>query len=166
MTFNQEEVLVIAQRIEENGEKFYSLASKVVKNKQLSSLLDWLAQEEHKHYETFTTMRQELQDNPKWWDPDEEVEKHINAIADLNVFKYPFSIETIVKDIKSPEHAIYIALGFEKDSIIYYLSLLQGISQKNVREREQINKIIYIEMDHIYKLNDILKTLNNYKSNI
>ncbi|MEK7313793.1 MAG: ferritin family protein, partial [Deltaproteobacteria bacterium] len=55
--FSAEEVLDMAIRIEENGERFYSDAARMSKKDNVRELLNSLAQEEFKHKKYFMELK-------------------------------------------------------------------------------------------------------------
>lgn len=142
--FNADEIFEIAEKIEQNGAKFYRTAANAVKDDKAKALLEKLAMMEDNHERTFAQMRAQLKEKEKTatvFDPQNEAVLYLHALADMRVFFQKeidtSSMETILKD----------AIGAEKDSIVFYL----GISEAVPKEfgREKVSDIIKEEMGHI-----------------
>ncbi|MCJ7595287.1 MAG: ferritin family protein [Desulfobacterales bacterium] len=109
-----DEVYGLAIQIEKNGENFYREGLKKISSPQVKALLERLADDEKKHIETFTQMKEALKQNPAL--PDEPP----NAVL-LNILgDQSFSLkETDLAAIDS-EELIQAALEFEKDTILFF----------------------------------------------
>ncbi|MDD5482349.1 MAG: ferritin family protein [Kiritimatiellae bacterium] len=157
ITFNADEILQIAERIERNGAAFYSLAAERLKN--FRDIFHQLARQEEEHLAVFSGMRANLsaaEREPTVYDPEQESALYLQALADREVFlpgQHPdelFSPDVSLADI------IKIAVGKEKDSIVFYTGMKQVVPEKFGGEKMTL--IIREEFRHITVLRGILKT--------
>ena len=155
IVFNAEEVLKMAEQIERNGISFYRRAAEISPDNK--DLLTQLAEQEDKHLATFKEMKKELEDRETestTFDPEDEAALYLQAIANGKVFDVSKDPVDILKGDESLADIIKIAIGAEKDSIIFYNGLRVMISEKQGRGR--LDDIIKEEMKHIIWLVDKL----------
>jgi rubrerythrin len=152
--YNADEILQMAEQIERNGARFYRQASELVKDEEMvKMLLDFVAWEEG-HERVFASMRKnltELERQPTVFDPDGETALYIRAMADGHVFDLRGDRDALLTGSETKEEILRLAIGREKDSIVFYLGLKEMIPQAAGRER--IDEIIKEEMNHIGFLN-------------
>ena len=119
--FSGKEVLEIAIQIEKNGYTFYSQAAKKVTDKTARELIEWLAQEEKGHIGRFEDILSSF--NPEELDMStaelEEYSLYLKALADARVFTTELKAKEAAMSIKSEMAAIDMAIGFEKDSLLF-----------------------------------------------
>ena len=160
--FNADEILEMAQHIERNGARFYRKAAELLKDAAVSKLLQDLAVWEDGHERVFATMRADLADQerePRVFDPEHETSMYLRAMADGHVFDARVDPADTLTGRESAEDILRMAIGQEKDSIVFYTGLKEMISQTEGRER--IEAIIKEEMGHIGFLNREIAALNS-----
>jgi rubrerythrin len=142
--FNADEIFEIAEKMEQNGAKFYRTAANAVQDAKGKALLEKLALMEDDHERTFSHMRAQLKEKEKTatvYDPQNEAILYLHALADMRVFFQKeidtSSLETILKD----------AIGAEKDAIVFYLGMRDAVPKEFGSER--LTDIIKEEMGHI-----------------
>lgn len=151
--FNASEVFQIAIDIEENGKRFYEKAMDFVDNSDLKELLASLAQEEVEHLKRFTELKAQL---PKAaaedtiWDPEHEMNLYLQMMADMHVFRSDFDVEKELSQVKDPGDVLKLGIQFEKDSIIFFLTM-QDATEEN-KGRELIGQLVNEEKEHLNKL--------------
>jgi rubrerythrin len=152
--YNADEILQMAEQIERNGARFYRKAADVVKDEKIAKvLLDFAAWEEE-HERIFASMRKnltELERQPMVFDPEGETALYLRAMADGHVFDLKRDPAALLTGRETKEEIFRLALGREKDSIVFYLGVKAMIPQATGRER--IDEIIKEEMSHIGFLN-------------
>ena len=164
--FNADEVLRIAIEIEKNGIIFYQKARAVQTHEKLRNLFDDLVKEEEKHLKAFEDMRAKLPEQAKErtdYDPsddvhrnaDAEIDQYIENAAEMNVFRDPENVEKYVRNIKTVEDALRLAIQFEKDSVSFYL-VLRDLTEED-KGRDFVNKIIAEETEHLKTLSRELR---------
>jgi rubrerythrin len=158
--FNADEVFKIAEQIERNGIKFYHEAGKNVSDEVAHSLFMDLASMEAEHEKTFASMRLDLSDREKEqsvFDPEGEAALYLKALADLQVFdqegQEDFDIAEDLSEKEKIKKILKAALGFEKESIVFYLGMKELVPAK--AGKDKIDKIIKEEMGHIRLLSSL-----------
>jgi len=160
--FNADEILEMAQHIERNGARFYRKAAELVEEAAIRKLLEDLAAWEDGHERAFVTMRADLaahESEPQVFDPEHEISMYLRAMADGHVFDARVDPVDTLTGRESAEDILRMAIGQEKDSIVFYTGLKEMISQTAGRER--IEAIIKEEMGHIGFLNREIAALSS-----
>ena len=160
--FNADEILEMAQHIERNGARFYRRAAELVEEAAIRKLLEDLAAWEDGHERAFVTMRADLaahESEPQVFDPEHEISMYLRAMADGHVFDARVDPADTLTGRESAEDILRMAIGQEKDSIVFYTGLKEMISQTAGKER--IEAIIKEEMGHIGFLNREIAALRS-----
>jgi rubrerythrin len=150
------ELLEFAVQIEKNGEAYYRAAANKTKNSKLKDIFMYLAEQEVEHKNIYEKMLKSVESyEPKEMYP-EEYFQYLRAYADNHIFVKKEEIEKKAVEAKSDVEAIGLALGFEKDSILYYLEIKNFVpdGEKNI-----VDKIIEEEHKHYNKLTEIKKII-------
>ena len=156
--FSAEEVLDMAVRIEENGERFYSDAARMSKKDDVRELLNSLAQEEHKHKKYFVELKASVEKAPLSFDPfTEDVSLYIKALADSEVFTHPSEGRKFAKELKGEAPLLDFAIEREKDSLLFYYEIAKTVREK---EGKVIEMIIEEEKTHLRKLSALKRELS------
>jgi len=143
--YNISEIIEMAIRTEKLGYQFYtSIAEKFKKDQRLVDLFTKLASKEKLHEKTFT----ELQDmvaksgpEPVEW---EEVSNYMRAFVESQFFLGRGKSLPSMDHLKTVKDAVQFALGFEKETLLYFMEL-----RKIVKEKEVVDEIINEEKSHI-----------------
>jgi rubrerythrin len=154
--FKASELLEFAIQIEKNGETYYRAAALRPEEKSIKDMFVYLAGEEVKHRELYGKMLKTAADYEPGELYPEEYFNYLRAYADNHIFVKKEEIERKAAAAKSTKEAIEIAIGFEKDSILYYLEMKNLVSE---HDRTVVEKIIDEEHKHYTKLTEIGKTL-------
>jgi len=159
LDFNADEIFQIAEQIERNGASFYRGAARLDFGEGTKQKLLELAEMEDAHEKTFAAMRQELSGQEvasTVFDPHGEVANYLQAMADSYVFQKSAAPEDLLSG-KSNEEVLRVAIGLEKDSIVFYVGIKESVPEKSGRDK--IDNIIKEEMSHVTLLSNELKTL-------
>ncbi len=149
-TFNAGEIFEMAIEIERNGAKFYRKAAEGKAGATSKSLLLGLADMEVQHERTFAAMRGLLttvENASATFDPDDEAALYLRAIADGHVFPVKVDPSAVLNGRESAADVLKVAIGLEKDSIIFYLGIQDLVGK--VLGRDKIDHIIREEMTHV-----------------
>ena len=160
--FNPDEVLQMAEQIERNGARFYRKAADLVRDSEVSELLRELADWEEDHERVFAGMRRQLTQRERQatvFDPDHEAAFYLRAMADGHVFDLKTEPADLLTGKEGAKEVLRLAIGLEKDSIIFYLGLRKIIPDKLGKER--IDEIVEEEMRHIAFLNREIASLRS-----
>ncbi len=155
--FNPDEILEMAEQIERNGARFYRKAAQGAQDVGVRELLQGLAAMEEGHEKFFAKMRANLKKDEFDFNADEQAPLYLKAWADGHVFDMKSDPVTRVKDQKNMESILKVAIDLEKESIVFYLGMKNGVNNKTYRDR--IEEIIKEEMKHIVSLSAKLSSL-------
>ena len=151
--FSGDEIIEMAVRTEATGFDFYTLAKENAKSAELKDLFNYLAEEELKHkaiYEEMTDVIVEpAQGLPVDWN---EVGEYVQAMVDSSFFLGGDKNINLAAKAKDDKEVVDFALGFEKDTLLYFYQLRDLVKSVN---KPVIEKIIKQEQLHIQKLSAI-----------
>jgi rubrerythrin len=148
LQFNADEIFSIAERIEENGARFYRRAAERLVEPDVSNLLVELAEKEDEHKRIFAAIREKLREcgGLPPVEPSDSSEGFLDAWADGHIFrKFDDPLEELTGD-ESVEDILRIAIDLEKDSIVFYLGMKETLSDES--HKSTIDRIIREEMNH------------------
>jgi len=151
-SFNAGEVFKIAIQIEENGKHFYEESQKIVSNPGIQKLFAELAEQEIEHKKKFESLRAQLpleSTASAVWDPDNELDRYIKTMADDHIFVSSVSLKDQLAQVKDAKSALKMAIEFEKDSVIFFLSL-EDLTEK--KDQELIKSLVKEEQGHLKRL--------------
>lgn len=139
------EIIEMAVRTEVLGFRFYTtMARKFKKNAELVNLFTTLASKEKVHEKTFSELKEMVSRSgpePQDWD---EVSNYLRAFVESQFFLGKGkSLPTMTK-IRTVKDAVAFALGFEKETLLYFMEL-----RKIVKEKEVVDEVINEEKSHI-----------------
>ena len=150
--FNADEIFEMAQQIERNGAAFYRLAAKQFPAQQ--RLLTIIAEQEDGHCATFSALRRQLASKDQEataFDPGQEAEAYLRAMADHRVVDISRRPKDILKGTESFADILGIAIGMEKDAIVFYVGMQDMVPP--ALGRDKLDLIIKEEKKHIVFLN-------------
>lgn len=149
--FTAQDVLDIAIRLENNGEKTYRNALQHSPDEQLKALLAWIAQEEQNHARWFT----ELKDRLTRGEDHHLMAEMSRALVEDVVKGQVFSLQEVnFRDIDTPEKMILTFIGFEDDTIAFYQFLKTFITDPAIEG--QLEQIIAEEKKHMATFQELL----------
>ena len=156
--FNAQEVFEMAIQIEENGAAFYRKAADLQKEAADKKFLQTLAQVEDRHKVSFQEMKtqvSELEKSQTVFDPNDELSAYLKAMADAHGGEgNPEALELLTGKETMAE-IVTLAIGLEKESILFYLGLKDIVPPKYGQEK--IDEIINEEKKHVVQLSGFLK---------
>jgi len=164
LMFNADEVYEMAEQIERNGAKYYRKAAAGATDLRVRNLLVGLAAMEDRHERVFKEMRSQLtekQKQPTTYDPDDQGAAYLRALADGSVFDVNADPSARLTGKEAPEQIYRTAIELEKDSIVFYLGLMDMIDDTLGKGR--VNEIVREEMRHVAILSDELRDLRGRK---
>jgi rubrerythrin len=170
--FAGSEIVELGIQIEKNGRDFYNTLVKqstlrlrsgltlseveASKNQKAKEIYRYLAGEEEKHIAVF----QKILDSVHKYEPPEaypgEYFAYMNALASEYVFTQKDKGSEIAKDITSDKEAVDLGIGFEKDSIIFYVGMKKVVPEY---DHKVIDELIIQEQSHLKQLTDLKKNL-------
>lgn len=148
--FNPDDIYALAVGIEQNGAKFYFRAAEYAFSPPVRELFKGLAILEQSHERTFTKMREELSEedqSPSTFDPEGQSGAYLKALADGRIFDVKSDPLKKLTGKESVNDIVSMAIGMEKDSIIFYLGMRELVPEGPGQNK--IDAIIKEEMRHI-----------------
>jgi rubrerythrin len=158
--FNAAEVFQIAVDIEENGKAFYEKAQTLIADADVKALFADLAIQEVEHKRRFETLKAQLPQAASAVtvsDPDHELYAYLRMMADQHVFVTSAGVDAQLAEIKSAADALKLAIQFEKDSVLFFLSMQDATCED--KGRELIQLLVKEEQEHLKRLSLELRKL-------
>ncbi len=153
------EALKWAMEIEENGETFYNTMAARSEDPETKALFEDLATQERRHYQVFQKMLEEVKPEPELssvgvqYEDYEDYGDYLRAALVNALFAGQDKGLTLARQAKDRETALRAAMGFEKDTLLFFYDLREMVSEA---ERETISKIILEEKSHLRRLTKML----------
>jgi len=160
--FNADEIFRMAEQIERNGRDFYARAANRTAESGPAQFLLGLAAMEAEHEKIFAGMRAGLSEQERKAtvpDPDDQALAYLRAWADGHVFDLRSRPAEKLTGKEKVEDILRIAIGLEKDSIVFYLGMKDAVPER--LGRSKIDPIIKEEMSHMSSLSRTLETLHH-----
>jgi len=154
--FSSSELVEVALGIERNGIAYYSALAESTVDASLKDTFNDLAEMERKHMETFQNMLDSVgkYQPPYTGETEQEYELYLKALVDSAVFADDKVSLQMAQRASSPAEAIQIAMGAEKDSILFYSEMRNLVPE---RDRPTIDGIINEEKSHLRQLSSLKK---------
>ncbi len=151
------EVLSLAVQIEKSGHAFYSTVALDSSDPALVELFSFLAAEEDRHLRHFEAVRAELGDFAIDGDDWEETSRYIKATTDGRFFLGEDRAIRAAHAVRDAREALDIAVGFEKDTLLFFHELL---AVTPARTQESAERIIEEEKRHVLMLSQKRQALD------
>ncbi|MFW6082664.1 MAG: ferritin-like domain-containing protein [Chloroflexota bacterium] len=148
--FAASQALDMAVKLEENGEAFYRAAAETRSENELQELFEDLAGRERSHRQVFERMAAEVEEAPE--PPPAEVGDYASFLeVALNhaVFSGPDKALSIAEEAEDRTAVLRAAMGFEKDTLLFYYDLREMVGEK---DRDVVSDIIREEKQHLQRL--------------
>jgi len=149
------EILEMAVQTERLGGQFYlSMSDTFKKNADLGKLFGTLAAKEKIHEKTFAELKEIVTKSgpePSQW---EDVSDYLRAFVESEFFLGKGKALPSMERVRTAQDAVNFALGFEKETLLYYMEL-----RSIVREKKVMDEIINEEKSHIVWLQRLKSSL-------
>jgi rubrerythrin len=141
--FSISEVIEQAVQTEKLGYQFYSsMAKKFEKEEAFKKLFETLAQKELRHEKAFSELKEITgNEEPEGW---EDVSQYLRAIVESEFFLGKNKSLPSLEHVKSIGDAVNFAMGFEKETLLYFYEIRNVIKEKDI-----VDEIINEEKSHI-----------------
>jgi rubrerythrin len=148
--FTAAEALEMAMEIEKNGETFYNAVAAKSSDSDAKALFEDLAVQERGHYKVFHKMLQDVAPAPVLpVDIYDEYQAYVQTALDNALFAGPDKALALAEQAEDKEAALRAALGFEKDTLLFFYDVRDMVSE---RDQETISGIIREEKKHVRRL--------------
>ena len=143
--YSIDEIMEMAIQTERLGFQFYTgMAEKFKKDAGLVKLFTTLASKEKVHERTFTSLKDMVAKHgtePIEW---EDVTNYMRAFVESQFFLGRAKALPSMDHVKTVQDAVLFALGFEKETLLYFIEL-----RSIVKEKEVVDEVINEEKSHI-----------------
>lgn len=154
--FSGSELINIAIGIEQRGIAFYDIMAKSTENAGVRDIFQYLTDMERTHIDIFEDM---LGEPDKYHIPEtyaEEYSAYLQALVDNAVFTDDAITSEMATRVSSDIEALELAIGAEKDSILFYYGFKEIMPQ---RAQSMVDKIISEEKSHLREISELKKKL-------
>jgi rubrerythrin len=155
---SEQEIFTMAMEIEKSGKAFYQTVLESAPDDATRELFSFLAKEEQRHYDFFNALSKKsgnLIVQSEDWD---EISEYIKATTDSRFFIGEEKAIKYAKNAKDVEEAIDIAIGFEKDTLLFFYEIL-NVTPEGSKDAAQ--KIVNEEKRHVRLLSEKKKELKS-----
>jgi rubrerythrin len=143
--FSIAEIIGQAIQTEVLGHQFYTqMADKFHSDEDLNTLFLDLAQKELAHKELFSSLLDLVDVSAYTAEEWEEISHYMRAIVESEFFLGKHKSLTGMERLNTVSEAVKFAIGFEKDTLLYFMELRDIVAQKSLLDR-----IIDEERSHI-----------------
>ena len=156
ITLSGSELINIAIGIERRGIAFYDIMTRSTENAATRDVFQYLADMEREHIQIFQGM---LAEADKYQIPETYAQKHasyLQALVDSAVFTDDMVTSEMATQADSDIEAMELAIGAEKDSILFYYEMREIMPQ---RAQPTVYKVITEEKSHLRQLSELKKKL-------
>lgn len=151
--YSIDEIMEMAIQTEKLGYQFYTgMADRFRKDAALVKLFTTLASKERSHEKTFANLKDSVAKSgtePVLW---EEVTSYMRAFVESEFFLGRSKSLPMMDRLKTAQDAIKFALGFEKETLLYFMEL-----RAIVKEKAVMDGVIDEEKSHIVWLDGFRK---------
>lgn len=155
--YNIQEVFQFAMRIEENGERCYTLlAKKFAHDTEMAAFFSKLAAEEGDHTHLFTRMAAQVHQQAPLYPLDDDGQQFLRNFADGAVF-CQVTIEERISRIHSITDALAFAMEREQEAVTYYEQMKLWVPEE---EHNALEQVIEEERSHYTALHREFEKMN------
>ena len=151
------EVVEQAVQTEKLGFDFYTqMSQKFTDNEGLRNLFDTLAVKEQQHEAIFSALKDKVADQKfeNW----EEAGKYMRSIVESEFFLGNNKSLPSLEQIESVADAVQFAIGFEKETLLYFYHLESALNDKEAIGHILFTRVYIDEMNTTQPLIHILKS--------
>lgn len=151
--FQAAEIAAAAVNIEQQGQAFYRQAAEASKNPDIQDFFLFFAEEEARHEQFFQQLKDRLgRIELPAWSTSEEYSAYLQALIDSHSIFSP-QLQKGLAEATSENEAIRLAMGFEKDTILFFMEMKELVPQS---EQKIVQQCIEEEREHFRRLSKML----------
>ncbi|MEW6517173.1 MAG: ferritin family protein [candidate division FCPU426 bacterium] len=151
---NLKELLEFAQRIEENGLRFYEEAMRSAPSTEVRLLFEYLAEEEAAHQKTFVRLQADADLLSHAYPENLDNFAFLRAFVHHVIFSPELKVQASA--LRNTAEVIRFAMRRETESLLYYEEIKQLFSTP---AHDVLDRIISEETQHYLKLSRLLEKL-------
>ena len=154
--FQAADIVELAMQVEQSGEAFYRAVAAKVASQEARELFEYLAGQEVIHYQVFQKLSQSVSESPFMTDEEWDLYlDYLNGTVQSAFFEGTDKALALAGTVTDSQTAIQMAIGFEKETLLFFYDLRERIPDK---DRPVVEKIIAEEKRHIRRLVDKLNS--------
>jgi rubrerythrin len=151
--FQAAEIAAAAVNIEQQGQAFYRQAAEASKKPDIQDFFLFFAEEEARHEQFFQQLKDRLgRIELPAWSTSEEYSAYLQALIDSHSIFSP-QLQKGLAEATSENEAIRLAMGFEKDTILFFMEMKELVPQS---EQKIVQQCIEEEREHFRRLSKML----------
>lgn len=155
--FSAREIAEAAVEKERRRREFYAGVSELSTNGEMKKLFQFLAKEEEKHVAAFARLRDSLPVGTHSEEYDADMQAYMDSVVDDRLYS-DLDSKGFVEKVVNSKDAIRMAIGFEKDAILYFTEFLPHLPES---DREVVAGLIDEEKDHIRRLAELRRSMGD-----
>jgi rubrerythrin len=153
--YSARDIVEAAVEKERKRRSFYATVTELSTNPDMKGLFHFLAEEEGRHIAAFIQIRGSLPEETGPEEHREDMNAYMNSINDDRVYSKLDSREFVQQAIDT-WNVFLLAIGFEKDAILYFMEFLPYLSESN---RKIVCELIAEEKGHIRRLVEVMERI-------
>lgn len=161
--FSSSEIVQMGVQIEENGKDFYDAVASASKDESAKSVFQFLSREEEKHITAFKSILSSIENYAPPESYTDEYFAYLKALSKTHVFTQENKGKEVAQKVKSDIEAIELAIGFEKDSILFYQEMKKFVLENR---HEAMDELIKQEQTHLSKLSVLRESMAKISSSV
>lgn len=146
--FSAREIAEAAVEKEKKRKGFYAAVHELSTNKDMKRLFKFLTEEEDQHIATFTRLRDSRPVEIQYEEYDEDMAAYMDSVIDDRLYS-DIDSKSFVQQALDTNDVFRLAIGFEKDAILYFREFLPFLTES---DRKVVEELIEQEKGHIRKL--------------
>lgn len=150
--FSGTDVVELGIQIEKNGMDFYNGVASNSKSKKAIEIFKYLAGEEAKHIIAFEKLLKQIEIEAPAETYQGEYYDYLKVLSEMNVFTQKNKGKEVAKQIKADIQALDMAMGFERDSILFFYEMKKIVHKKDFAV---IDNLIGQEQEHLTALSGL-----------
>jgi rubrerythrin len=156
---SEDEVYRVGMCIERAGLDFYSKMAEKADDAATTRVFQRLARDEKQHLAYFESMELAtaggMGSRPS--DLDEDLSRYVCSIVDGGIFRSISMMESAGRRKFDAEKALELALGVEKDAVLYYSEALSAAKKKGTKDA--LARLVAEEKAHVVEITKRLENL-------
>lgn len=152
IAFSAGELINIAIGNERRGIAFYDVLTRSADSASARKVFQYLADMEREHIQIFQDMLTEADRYEVSETCTQEYAAYLQALIDTAIFSDDLATSEIATEADSDVKALELAIGAEKDAILFYYTMKEIMSR---RAQSMVDKIIAEEKSHLRQLSEL-----------
>ena len=154
--YSAREIVEAAVEKEKRRKAFYEAVTELSTSEKMRELFQFLTEEEERHVAAFTAIRDRIPAKAGPVEYSEDMDAYMDSVIDERLYSQIDSREFVQQAIDS-DNVFRLAIGFEKDAILYFMEFLPYLEGP---DKTIVEDLIAQEKGHIRKLVEVRNQLD------